>query len=73
MFKEEANLTPCRCYINQPSILQPLHKYHGKKGITIPRTLLKTDNGKSIIIGFSEGEIALMRVPINTISKGYKE
>jgi hypothetical protein len=49
---------PCRAWINQPSTLQPMHNYHGMRGIAIVDPM----QSDAIRIYFSEGELFSMQV-----------
>lgn len=52
-----------RAWVNQPSKLQPLHGFHGKKCIV-------NDYGDTVVtVWFTEGEIHSMVVPRNCVSK----
>ena len=53
--------SPCRVWINQPSKLQPLHKYHGKVGIAFK------DSNDIITVYFTEGSLLSMIVPENVL------
>lgn len=59
---------PKRCWINQPSTLQPLHKYHGMNVLAIP------EDKDSCVIYFTSGDIISMRVykSMQCLSKGWK-
>ena len=54
-----------RGWINQPSTLQPAHKYHGKSGIVV-------DDGEADVlrIFFTEGETYSMDILRLNVSKG---
>ena len=57
---------PQRCWINQPSTLQPLHHLHGKCVLAVD------DTNKMKTIYFLDGEIVSARVPANVLSLGWK-
>jgi len=54
-----------RAWINQPSTLQPLHEYHGK------RCIVNDTDDKTVTIYFTEGAIHSMMVPRLCISRIY--
>lgn len=54
-----------RCWINQPSTLQPLHKYHGRNVIAAPYT----NNAKTVY--FLEGDAISMVVPSEVLAEGW--
>lgn len=56
---------PCRVWINQPSTLQPMHKYHGMRGIAM------TDPSQSdaVRIYFTEGNLLSMQIDPICLSK----
>lgn len=45
-----------RGFINQPSSLQPLHAFHGKRGIVIEKS------SKNLTIYFHEGKLISVKV-----------
>lgn len=52
-----------RFWINQPSTLQPLHKYHGNNVLA--------ENINSERVYFTSGNIISMEVPDNVLSAGW--
>jgi hypothetical protein len=51
-----------RAMIDQPSRIQPLHKYHGMKGIAV-------ESKDTCQMWFTEGEIISMEVPKLCLTK----
>lgn len=54
-----------RCWINQPSTLQPLHKHHGQNVIAVPYT----NNAKAVY--FLAGDTISMVVPSEVLAEGW--
>lgn len=55
-------MKPFRAWINQPSIYQPLHKYHGKVGI-----LVKEDT--QYYMYFTEGSVTSIQVALSWVAR----
>jgi phenolic acid decarboxylase len=58
-------MTLKRMWINQPSTLQPLHKYHG-------RNVLAYKEGTGYRIYFLSGHVIDMQIPSGCLSPGWK-
>jgi len=56
---------PYRVWINQPSINQLDHKYHGMNGIAIP------EEGEFVYIYLCEGDIVSMRIAKSSLSEEF--
>ena len=54
-----------RCWINQPSTLQPLHHLHGVRVLATP------DYGDSYCVYFVEGDVISASVPGLALSEGW--
>lgn len=59
------NYMPRRCWINQPSTLQPLHKYHGQNVLAVPYT----DDSQAVY--FLSGGVISMVVPSLALSEDW--
>ena len=68
-YQEEVDIAsrkyPCKAWVNQPSALQPLHKYHGKIGIAVKEN-------ETVTVYFTEGEVYSMVVPENCLEVKYE-
>ena len=56
-----------RQWINQPSTQQPLHKFHGRRVLTVPARPGVAN------AYFTEGDIISIEVPTNALSHGWPE
>jgi hypothetical protein len=54
-----------RMWVNCPSTLQPLHRYHGTLGLALPYV-----GGKSIFY-LLDGDVVSMIIPTNALSFGW--
>lgn len=59
------NRVVTRMWINQPSIYNPFHKYHGEN------VLAHGDTDDTCRIYFLDGPIISMQIPSNCLSKGW--
>ena len=59
-------IKPYRAWINQPSTLQPAHKYHGMQGIVLPCSY----DDSAVELWFSVGDIHSMIIPKECLSLG---
>ena len=62
------NLRIARCFINQPSTLQPMHKYHGLEAICVHKT---GDVREIRTIYPTTGDTISMEVPKQCLSYGW--
>ena len=58
---------PRRCWINQPSTLQPLHKYHGTLVLAVPYAETSSD------CYLLSGDVVSMIAPNLSLSEGWPE
>jgi hypothetical protein len=67
------DIQPCRMWINQPSTLQPYHKYHGRRVLTVPPVIesIKGSQFDFITVYFTEGVEVSMEVFLLALSKGW--
>lgn len=54
-----------RAWINQPSTLQPYHKWHGQK-------VLVVENENDVRVYFLDGEVISMKIDRLALSPGWK-
>jgi hypothetical protein len=55
-----------RVWINQPSNLQPLHKYHGMNA------LADVSDPEEVTVYFLRGAVVSMMLPSNVLSEGWR-
>ena len=60
------SVIPRRCWINQPSTLQPLHEHHGTNVLAVPYC------EGSHAVYFLDGNVISMVVPSEVLSEGWK-
>lgn len=60
------SVIPRRCWINQPSTLQPLHEHHGTNVLAVPYC------ADSHAVYFLDGNVISMVVPSEVLSEGWK-
>lgn len=65
---EKITAIPSRMWINQPSTLQPAHKWHGLNVLAVR----ETDNPEMARVFFTSGDVISARIPANSLSKGWK-
>lgn len=57
-----------RAWINQPSVSQPLHKYHGVR--VLADLLDNTYERSNVVVYFTDGPTISMVIPKSTLSFG---
>lgn len=63
--KQYQSLKPIRCWINQPSSLQPYHKFHGERGMAV-------FNGEEAVFAFLSGAVdQVMEIPVKCLELGW--
>lgn len=56
-----------RMWIDQPSTLQPHHRYHGRNVLAAP----KNDDAAYVIIYLTQGPVVSFEVPESALSRGW--